>query len=230
MKITVIHGQNHKQSTYHISQILIDKIGTNHEVNEFFLPKDFDEFCVGCYQCVLKDQTVCPHYNKLKPITESIEKADLLIFTTPVYCLHASASMKALLDHCFTYFMVHRPKKAMFYKKAVIITAAAGSFKNGAAKDIKDSLAYWGISDIYKYQTTVQAMSWGEVKEEKKIKINQSMYKIATKIKSKPARVSLKTKGLFYVMRMLHLKGWGVPQDKTYWAELGWLNKNRPWK
>ena len=38
MKVTIIHGQSHKGSTYHISKILADKIGG--EVKEFFLPRD----------------------------------------------------------------------------------------------------------------------------------------------------------------------------------------------
>lgn len=37
MKITIVHGQNHKGSTYHIADILAKKLGG--EVKEFFLPK-----------------------------------------------------------------------------------------------------------------------------------------------------------------------------------------------
>ena len=40
MKITVIHGQNHKGNTYMIAHELAEKIGG--EVTEFFLPRDFD--------------------------------------------------------------------------------------------------------------------------------------------------------------------------------------------
>ena len=45
MKITMVHGQNHKGSTYHIGKMLADKLGG--EVTEFFLPKDFGHFCIG---------------------------------------------------------------------------------------------------------------------------------------------------------------------------------------
>ena len=65
MKVTIIHGQSHKGSTYHISKILADKIGG--EVKEFFLPRDFGEFCVGCTQCFRKSETLCPHYEKISP-------------------------------------------------------------------------------------------------------------------------------------------------------------------
>ena len=53
MKIAMINGQNHKGSTYHIGKMLADKLGG--EVTEFFLPKDFGHFCIGCNQCIVKD-------------------------------------------------------------------------------------------------------------------------------------------------------------------------------
>ena len=68
MKIAVINGQNHKGSTYHIGKQVADKLGG--EVTEFFLPRDFGDFCVGCTQCFLKSETLCPHYGRLKKITE----------------------------------------------------------------------------------------------------------------------------------------------------------------
>lgn len=203
MKITIIHGQNHKQTTYHIGRLLIDKLGNGNQINEFFLPRDLNQFCMGCYQCILQDETACPHYNQLESIKKSMLEADLLIFTTPLYCLHASASMKALLDHCFSYFMVHQPKQEMFNKKAVIISASAGSSAKGAIKDIKDSLSYWGISNIYSYTIRSQSMSYMEVKDEKKVKIDNDMKTLASKIISRPTKVSIYTKCLFYAMRFM---------------------------
>ena len=43
MKIVIIHGQSHKGSTYHIAHILAEKISG--DIKEFFLPRDFGEFC-----------------------------------------------------------------------------------------------------------------------------------------------------------------------------------------
>ena len=42
MKITMVHGQNHKGSTYHIGKMLADKLGG--EVTEFFSAKRFRAF------------------------------------------------------------------------------------------------------------------------------------------------------------------------------------------
>ena len=69
LKIAMIHGQNHKGSTYHIGKMLADKIGG--EVEEFFLPKDFGEFCVGYGNCFGESEVVCPHYSKLTLITKN---------------------------------------------------------------------------------------------------------------------------------------------------------------
>ena len=50
-----------------------------------------------------------------------VESADILIFTTPTYCLRASAPMKSFIDLTFNYWMSHRPRKCMFSKKAIVI-------------------------------------------------------------------------------------------------------------
>jgi len=57
VKITVMHGQSHKGSTYNIAKALCDKLGG--EVTEFFLPRDFNCFCQGCAAC-FTDETKCP--------------------------------------------------------------------------------------------------------------------------------------------------------------------------
>ena len=40
MKIVLIHGQNHKGSTWHIGNLLVQKISGDKEVKEYFLPRD----------------------------------------------------------------------------------------------------------------------------------------------------------------------------------------------
>ena len=74
MKITIIHGQNHKGSTYNIAHELAEKL--NGEITEFFLPKDFGEFCLGCGTCFTTSEKKCPHYEKTQPLTAAIDAAD----------------------------------------------------------------------------------------------------------------------------------------------------------
>ena len=125
MKTIVINGQNHHGSTYHIGKELADKIGGG--TSEFFLPKDFGEFCLGCTNCFIKGEETCPHHEKLKPIIDAIDEADVVILTSPVYVMHASGSMKAFLDHLGYRWMVHSPEPTMFMKQGVCISTAAGA-------------------------------------------------------------------------------------------------------
>lgn len=69
---------------------------------------------------------------------QAVENADLLIFTTPTYCMHASAPMKSFIDLTFTYWMSHRPRECMFSKKAVVMSTAAGKGTKSAIKDISN--------------------------------------------------------------------------------------------
>ena len=45
MKIVLIHGQNHKGSSYHIGRMIADKISGENEIAEFCPPKELNHFC-----------------------------------------------------------------------------------------------------------------------------------------------------------------------------------------
>ena len=229
MIITAIHGQNHKGSTYNIASLLISSLGDN-EVHEFFLPRDLDHFCTGCYRCI-KDESECPFFKDKDRIMRSVLQSDLLIFTTPTYCLRASAPMKSFLDLTFSYWISHRPRKAMFSKKAVVISTAAGAGAKTAGKDITTALFYMGIPYIKTYCKAIQASCWDEVKPDRKEKIRNDMERLAGKIKSSKIRVGIRTRFFFSMMRMLQIKDMAAGEyDKRYWEEQGWLGKKRPWK
>ena len=95
MNIAIIHGQNHKGSSYHTGRLLVDQIPGEHEIAEFFLPRDLNHFCLGCYRCIERDED-CPWYEQKQAIVNAMERADLLVFTTPTYCMAPSASMKTV--------------------------------------------------------------------------------------------------------------------------------------
>lgn len=229
MKTVLIHGQNHKGSSYHIGRALAESVSAEQEITEFFLPRDLHHFCLGCYAC-LEDETRCPFWTEKKVILEAMEQADLFIFTTPTYCYAPSGAMKSLLDLLFDCWMVHRPKGWMFRKKAVIVSTAAGAGAKKAVKVVRDSLSGWGISDILSYPITVQATGWKQVKAGKQKKIEKDILRMAQKVQ-KPAKVSAKTKLMFLVFGKMHEAGMDAsPAEKPYWQEHGWLAGKRPWK
>lgn len=228
MKIVIIHGQSHKGSTYHVANMVAEKL--NGEVTEFFLPKDFGQFCAGCTNCFTTSETECPHYSQLDPITRAIDDADVIIMASPVYVFHATGAMKNFLDHYGYRWMVHRPEEKMFRKQAVIVSTAAGMGMKSTNKDIADSMFFWGIAKIYKYGIAVAETSFDKVSDKKKQQIEKKISKLAVKIRNKQGKVKpgIKTKGLFSIMRMMQKNGWN-PADVDYWKEKGWLDKKRPW-
>lgn len=229
MKITVIHGQNHKGSTYHLAHSLAEKL--DGEITEFFLPKDFDEFCAGCTACFMDSETKCPHYEKLSPITRAMDDADVIILSSPVYVFHVTGAMKAFLDHYGYRFMVHRPEEKMFTKQAVCISTAAGAGMKSTNKDMTDSTFFWGIGKTYTYGAAVRETSWDRVDEKIKQAADQKLSALAQKIRKKHGSVkpSMKTKVFFIAMRIMQKRGFNEA-DAKYWKEKGWTGKKRPWK
>ena len=128
--------------------------------------------------------------------------------------------------------MVHRPKPAMFKKQAVCISTAAGAGMKWTNKDMEHSLFFWGVPKIYKIGVAVQAVNWAGVNPKKKKKIEKKIDALAAKIIRRNGKVKpgIRTKGFFYMMRMVQAKfGWSEP-DMKYWDEQGWTGEKRPWK
>ncbi|MGN1181773.1 MAG: flavodoxin family protein [Faecalibacillus sp.] len=232
MKIVMIHGQNHLGSTYHIGKILSEQLGSSDQIKEFFLPRDLNHFCLGCYSCI-DDEKKCPFYEEKKIIGDAMEEADVLILTTPNYCMAPTASMKAFIDLFFQYWIIHRPRKSMFTKKAVVISTTAGMGTGQAIKTVKRALAYWGVPYIKTYGKALQASSWQEVSQKNKDRIHKDMTKLAHQIKKdKCGKPSLYIRFMFFIMARSRKQGDGVtiPSETIYWKENGWLDKQRPWR
>lgn len=231
MKIVMIHGQSHRGSTYHIGRFLAEALADEENIREFFLPRDLNHFCLGCYTCIDNEEK-CPYYEEKKVIADAMEAADMLVFTTPTYCMAPSAPMKAFLDLFFQYWIPHRPRRSMFFKKAVVISTTAGIGTRQAMKPLKRALAYWGIPYIKTYGLAVQASCWADVAEGKKTKAKKDMTALADKIKSrKCGKPSLYIRFMFQMMALLRKKGEDSPSAETnYWRENGWLDKTKPWK
>ena len=230
MKIVMLNGQNHKGSTYNIGRLIANRIEGEKEITEFFFPRDLNHFCMGCYNCI-ENQSACPFYEEKKKIVDAIDEADLLIVTTPTYCMHMSAPLKSFFDLTFDLWMPHRPMKSMFTKKAVIVSTAAGTGVKSAMKDVEDCLFYLGVPYIIKYGLPVQASSWQEVSRKLKAKIDKDTASIARKLSKggKPS-IGIKTRFMFNMMGMMQKKGWNSsPVETKYWKDNGWLDKNRPW-
>ena len=238
MKITVINGTEKHGITYRLKEMFLEPFKGKAEITEFYLPKDGPGFCIGCTQCFLTYQDRCKDAACVQKIEKAMLEADLLVFTSPSYVMHTTGAMKALLDHFGYRWMPHRPSKEMFGKRALIITQSLGAGEKSAAKDIKDSLSWWGISYIKNSHFKLMSeIHWEKLPEKKRAAMTKGMASMARKFSaidySKPAHTNLITKAKFHAVRMMQTGlGKDNPEytDYKYWKANGWLDKVRPWK
>lgn len=232
MKITVVYGTQRKakSSTYNIAQQFIQYLSGGDSVTEFFLPQDMPGFCRGCWNC-FTDAARCPDYGYLKPITDAMDGAELLVFTAPVYVYHVPGQVKAFLDHFGCRWMPHRPNEKMFKKQALLISTAAGAGTGSTLRDLKDSMTFWGVARTHTFGKAVRAADWDTVDAKIKAEIQSDVEKLSNEILSIRGHVtpSLKVKALFYAMRFMQIKFHYNPADVAYWKGHGWLSKERPW-
>ncbi len=238
MKIAVINGTEQHGVTYRMKEIFLEPFREQAEVTEIYLPKDCPGFCAGCKVCFLNDERKCKDAEYTGRIEKALLEADLLVFTSPAYVFHATGAMKAMLDHFGYRWMPHRPAAQMFGKRAVIITQCLGAGDRSTAKDIRDSLSWWGISDIRVCRFRLLGeVRWDKLPEKKRASMTEALRKAAGKTLktdfSRPARTGMITKAKFHAVRMIQKQiGKTMPDtvDYLYWKGNGWLGKARPWK
>ena len=238
MKITVINGTEKRGVTYRLKEIFLERFRSSAEITEFYLPRDLPGFCIGCTQCFRDNAGACKDAEYVKRIETALLEADLLVFTSPAYVFHCTGAMKAMLDHFGYRWMPHRPAKEMFGKRAVIITQCLGAGEKSTAKDIRDSLSWWGVSDIRCVSFKLMSeIDWNKIPAKKTAamtaKVQAAARRAAAIDYSRPARTRLPAKLKFYMVRMMQTGlGKQNPEytDFKYWKANGWLDSVRPWR
>ena len=230
MKVLTIIGTPHRGNTRDIVDLFLNEFKDDkNEFDEIVIPTDFNEICYGCANCILKGEDKCPHYNKINPIINKIEEADLIILASPVFVGSCSGGIKVFLDHLAYMWLVHRPKASMFKKVGLIITSAGGSGVKDTVKLLKKNLFYWGVPNIFNYGVTTLKMGGNYSEYKDKNKIQKQVNKKAKQVKKAlvKRKVGFKTKFFFKLFGMTQSKGWNKA-DVDYWKETGWLNGKKP--
>lgn len=238
MNITVVNGTEKHGVTYRLKEMFLAEFKDKANITEYYLPKDCPNFCKGCISCILKGENTCKDAEYIGKIEKSLLKADLIVMTSPAYVFHTTGAMKAFLDHFAYRWLSHRPAPEMFGKRAVIITQCLGAGAKSAAKDIKHSLSWWGISKIGIFIGALMGdIVWDKLSEKKQAELTRKIKKLSHKFAhmdyTKPAHTNLITKIKFsfccMMQKSLH-KNDPEYLDGKYWAEQGWLDSGRPWK
>ncbi len=238
MNIAVINGTEKHGVTYQLKELFLEPFRQTADITEFYLPKDCPDFCTGCTACFMKSETLCKDAEYIRKIENALLKADLVVFASPAYVMHATGAMKALLDHFGYRWMPHRPAKEMFGKRAAILTQCLGAGAKSTAEDIKNSLSWWGISKIKMFTAKLMhGIVWDRLDETKRKKITRSVKKFSEKFAkinySKPAKTKFFTKIKFLICRMIQKSIRSTDPESAdcrYWEHNGWFKKERPWK
>jgi len=235
MKITVIHGQNHKGITYTMTQEVLKYLKCpNDEIKEFFLPKDGPDFCKGCNNCFLLGEEKCPEATKVQPIAEAMEWADIIILDSPNYAMEMSGAMKNFLEHLAYRWVTHRPHELMFKKVGITISSSAGAPPLSTVKSMAKQLKWLCVPTVYTFPFVSSAMGVKNLGPDKRSKIAKKALKIAKKARhrAEKPRVTLRAKLQFLMFRKMQKSpksAWNLT-DQQWWRDKGWLENKVPWK
>lgn len=226
MRITAIHSRI-TGSTRQISTLLIDevkKLQPDVEVTEYVIT-DFKS-CIGCFSCFANGEETCPHYEEVHPIATSIEQADIIIVTSPTYCMGISGAMKSFFDHLGYRWFSHRPHPSMSTKIGIAISTTGSLGARKTTKDIKGHFFGLSIAKYIRLSYAVMATGWDQIKEKKKNRIYSDLKRTAKIInkKSSKATRSLYLKFILFMMKNVHKNNDWFPLDKEWWQKQGWID------
>ena len=207
--------------------IFLNELKKHGDVNitEFFLPKALPEFCLGCQRCLGGPNENCPHFEYVEPILTAILQSDALIFTTPHFSCNMSGAMKNLLDHLDFLTMNVAPRKAIFHKRAFIITTGSGS--KAAIKPIKSFLKNWGINRVGSYGIRMFTNKWDAMPAAMQKKHERKLCKAADRFyNAKTKRSNISTVFMFYMFKFVLKRYVGEgTYPFEYWKEQGFFSK-----
>ena len=147
-----------------VSAVLYGAGASNHEIEKVFL-YDADILpCVDCrkckkgvFQCVLKDD--------MKLLYPKLEKAEVIIFGTPLYWYGPSAKMKLTVDRLRPFIA---SKKLRGKKVVLVVPSEEGAKACGSLVSMfESSFMYLGM--VLAGKILVQASEKGEVKKQPKV-------------------------------------------------------------
>jgi multimeric flavodoxin WrbA len=124
-KVIAIIGSAQKKATYEAVQEFERNLRSYMDIDfEYIYLTDYQlEFCRGCKLCFDKGEEFCPLHDERDLLIDKMSHSDGVIFATPNYSFHVSASMKNLLDRLA--FLFHRPR---FFGKAFTSIVTQGIF------------------------------------------------------------------------------------------------------
>jgi multimeric flavodoxin WrbA len=229
MKILAIMGSPHKGNTLECTQRLEKHLKALGEVEFDYLHLKEANLkpCTGCFVCFLRGEECCPLKDDAPTIARKLDRADGVIFASPVYSMHISYLMKQFIDR-FAYNF-HRPRYFGQYAMTLAVTGAVGQEK--ALKYLKEVATAWGFDCVAQLgliappqNTPFQQLDIG--RKDRTEEVARRFY--AAMWEKKPKKLSVSDYIAFRVMQAIYSRMKQLsPTDYAYWQKRGWLEKER---
>ena len=118
------------------------------------------QMCRGCYLCNSRGEGLCPLKDDRDTVLAEMEKADGIIFASPVYVNHITGTMKNFVDRIG--FLAHRPN---YFNKQAMVMATCNSFGDDVATDYLEGIVnVFGLNVTSKLGLQIATGSENETK------------------------------------------------------------------
>lgn len=226
-KILALSGSSRKRG---IGIQILEMLNENFPENDYEFEtvhlSDYEiNYCKGCTVCFKLSEDRCPLKDDVSLIVEKMEKADGIVFISPIYEMNISGQLKVFLDR--TAYLLHRPR--LFTKHAFIIV----STDVGGIKPVSGYLKY--MMNAYGMNNTgsIGACSYLFNSSEKyKNDLGAKIRKAAKKFEHELKREEFYQPSFSQILRF---RGWQAKskhskesyrEDYMYWEEKGWFESD----
>ncbi|MGL6197151.1 MAG: flavodoxin family protein [Thermoguttaceae bacterium] len=97
-----------------------------HTISRFSTGEKTINGCKVCDQCFTKG-TACVFSDGFNDLAPMLEKADIVVFATPLYWFTMSAQLKAAIDKFYSFMVAKKP----FKKECILLACGEDSNENG---------------------------------------------------------------------------------------------------
>ena len=226
MSILAVIGSARKGNTYKTVKTIEENLKLLGNVNvEYLFLKEVDlKGCIGCTNCLVRGEDICPLKDERESIEQKMLHADGLIFASPNYVCNVSSLMKNFIDR-FAY-CGHRPR--FFTKPAMLVCTSAGPGGLNACMNSLSSIATAGFQIVNKLKVITPLY---KLSDSITVKNQNNIIKESKRFYETVQKPSMKTPTLLEIMKFQAVRTFllcrndYLPCDYTYWKDKGWLDK-----
>ncbi len=138
MKIIALQGSPRKKgNTAKVLGLVQDEVeSSGNEFESIYLTSKKINGCLACAKCKdFPDSIGCVQKDDGIEILEKMVKADLVIFTSPLYFWGVTAQLKAIIDRTYSlYTMYHQPNHTSLVdgQRQALLATGGGPYENNA--------------------------------------------------------------------------------------------------